>query len=247
MTPEIEAAIKGHPDTITAHGILAREITDLRARLSEAEAEKDACLHLLQQHDAHWHEIAQTIGTYGGYGGVDGPVKEPLGNAFEVVKRVKEIKAELQEAQDVASSNRDFIGVLESRLKASEKDAQTTAGALAQTLAALKDARAELFYNGYTAKESYGRADGYRVRLESVQEQLTEMVIAAGNYDKQAREEKRKREEAERDSWAYQGALGYPVPGWHDGRKTDGTIPECGLCDARNRVLLPAQEKQEKI
>lgn len=37
MTPEIEAAIKGHPDTITAHGILAREITDLRTRLSEAE------------------------------------------------------------------------------------------------------------------------------------------------------------------------------------------------------------------
>lgn len=31
---------------------------------------------------------------------------------------------------------------------------------------------------------------------------------------------------------AYRAALGYPVPGNHTGRLTDGTIPRCGICEA---------------
>lgn len=33
---------------------------------------------------------------------------------------------------------------------------------------------------------------------------------------------------------AYRGALGYSVPGDHDGRLSDGTTPKCGLCEAKS-------------
>ncbi len=35
------------------------------------------------------------------------------------------------------------------------------------------------------------------------------------------------------DIEAYRGALGYSIPGNHDGKLCDGTTPKCGLCEAR--------------
>jgi hypothetical protein len=34
---------------------------------------------------------------------------------------------------------------------------------------------------------------------------------------------------------AYRGALGYAVPGDHDGKLSDGSTPRCGICDALER------------
>jgi hypothetical protein len=39
------------------------------------------------------------------------------------------------------------------------------------------------------------------------------------------------------DIEAYRGALGYPTRGDHDGRLTNGEVPRCGLCDARNQQV----------
>lgn len=36
---------------------------------------------------------------------------------------------------------------------------------------------------------------------------------------------------------AYRAALGYPVPGNHTGKLTDGTRPKCGICEAHNTGL----------
>ena len=33
-----------------------------------------------------------------------------------------------------------------------------------------------------------------------------------------------------KDLYSYAGALGYPIPGDHDGRHSNGTTPQCGLC-----------------
>jgi hypothetical protein len=41
---------------------------------------------------------------------------------------------------------------------------------------------------------------------------------------------------AERDIHAYRGALGYSVPGGYGDRLSDGTIPVCGLCAARQQM-----------
>jgi hypothetical protein len=49
-----------------------------------------------------------------------------------------------------------------------------------------------------------------------------------------------------RDLHAYRGALGYAVPGWHDGKLSDGTTPRCGICDARARnASLQARREGE--
>lgn len=45
------------------------------------------------------------------------------------------------------------------------------------------------------------------------------------------------------DNIAYRGALGYPVPGEHDGRLSDGTIPQCGLCGPK--VAEAQREERE--
>lgn len=42
-------------------------------------------------------------------------------------------------------------------------------------------------------------------------------------------------EKMKRDIHVYRGALGYAVPGDHDGELSDGTTPVCGLCKARQR------------
>ena len=49
--------------------------------------------------------------------------------------------------------------------------------------------------------------------------------------------------ERDRDIWALRGALGYPVPGEYDGRLSDGTIPQCGLCGGRENTI--AQQAEE--
>jgi len=46
-----------------------------------------------------------------------------------------------------------------------------------------------------------------------------------------------------RDCIAYQGALGYAVPGWHDGKLSDGTVPSCGMCEARDKVAAYTREQ----
>lgn len=40
------------------------------------------------------------------------------------------------------------------------------------------------------------------------------------------------------DIHAYRGALGYAVPGHHDGTLSNGNTPICGMCDARSRVVV---------
>lgn len=44
------------------------------------------------------------------------------------------------------------------------------------------------------------------------------------------------------DIQAYRGALGYPVPGSHDGRTSDGFYPICGMCDAKGKELAAVRE-----
>lgn len=43
------------------------------------------------------------------------------------------------------------------------------------------------------------------------------------------------------DMEAYRGALGYSAPGDHDGKLTDGTTPQCGICNSEHRRTLEAQ------
>ncbi len=40
---------------------------------------------------------------------------------------------------------------------------------------------------------------------------------------------------AEHNVVAYKFALGYPIPGNHNGKLSDGTTPRCGLCDAKEK------------
>lgn len=56
---------------------------------------------------------------------------------------------------------------------------------------------------------------------------------AASDYC--ALDEQHKKETAQmaHDIQAYRGGLGYSVPGYHDGRLTNGETPICGLCDAK--------------
>ena len=48
--------------------------------------------------------------------------------------------------------------------------------------------------------------------------------------------------ETQHDAEAYLGALGYAVPGAHDGRLSDGTLPLNGIADALQRELAEARE-----
>jgi hypothetical protein len=50
-----------------------------------------------------------------------------------------------------------------------------------------------------------------------------------------------------RDIHAYRGALGYAVPGWHDGKLSDGTEPKCGMCDARAIERNNAREELNRM
>ena len=43
--------------------------------------------------------------------------------------------------------------------------------------------------------------------------------------------------ELRHDIQAYRGALGYPVPGDHDGRLSNGSTPVNGIAEAMNKAL----------
>lgn len=43
------------------------------------------------------------------------------------------------------------------------------------------------------------------------------------------------------DIQAYRGALGYSVPGDHNGKLMDGTTPQCGMCNSEYRKNLEAK------
>ena len=43
---------------------------------------------------------------------------------------------------------------------------------------------------------------------------------------------------------AYMGACGYSVPSTYDGRRTDGVIPVCGLCDAKDKENARLREAE---
>ncbi len=43
---------------------------------------------------------------------------------------------------------------------------------------------------------------------------------------------------------AYRGALGYTVPGDHTGKLSDGTVPQCGICNSEHRKTLEMQLEQ---
>ena len=59
--------------------------------------------------------------------------------------------------------------------------------------------------------------------------------LNANEHRLQLRELSDRAEALERDIHAYRGALGYAVPGYHDGKLADGTTPRCGLCEAKER------------
>lgn len=40
------------------------------------------------------------------------------------------------------------------------------------------------------------------------------------------------------DIEAYRSALGYSIPGNHNGRLSDGTVPQCGMCNSEHRKNL---------
>jgi hypothetical protein len=54
---------------------------------------------------------------------------------------------------------------------------------------------------------------------------------------------KRRLAEARHNIDAYRGALGHPVPGNHDGKLSDGTVPSCGLCDPVHRRAVEAERR----
>lgn len=45
-------------------------------------------------------------------------------------------------------------------------------------------------------------------------------------------------EELQKDIWAYRGALGYAVPGSHDGRLSGGETPQCGMCGSKEKRVM---------
>lgn len=46
---------------------------------------------------------------------------------------------------------------------------------------------------------------------------------------------------------AYRGALGYAVPGDHDGRLSDGSATRCGICEALTARLAEAKREREAL
>ncbi len=73
-----------------------------------------------------------------------------------------------------------------------------------------------------------------RVRLEA-----GEWEVPRENADL-----RRQLEDARHDILAYCVALGYPVPGDHNGLLTDGIQPKCGLCDAKENQLAAASIRE---
>lgn len=45
---------------------------------------------------------------------------------------------------------------------------------------------------------------------------------------------------ARHDIEAYRGALGYAIPGDHNGKLMDGTIPQCGICNSQYTLKAKA-------
>ena len=58
------------------------------------------------------------------------------------------------------------------------------------------------------------------------------------------RQLKQELNEAERDIESYRGALGYSIAGTHDGKLTDGTTPQCGMCNSEYRKSIEAERDQ---
>ena len=83
------------------------------------------------------------------------------------------------------------------------------------------------------------RLRGY-MRPDQLEESTHVMDLLARLRDSEA-----KRQAAEHDIRAYRGALGYPVPGTHDGKLTSGETPMCGLCDAKERARQAAEAEQK--
>lgn len=50
--------------------------------------------------------------------------------------------------------------------------------------------------------------------------------------------------EAKHDIESYRGALGYSIAGTHDGKLTDGTTPQCGMCNSEYRKSIEAERDQ---
>lgn len=74
------------------------------------------------------------------------------------------------------------------------------------------------------------------------QERLRLEAVAACTRAQDQRDTLRQRlVEAQHDIIAYLGALGHTVPGSHDGRLSDGTVPQCRVCNALQRQLAEAQ------
>ena len=46
------------------------------------------------------------------------------------------------------------------------------------------------------------------------------------------------------DVEAYRGALGYSIPGNHDGKLSDGQTPQCGLCSSEHRKGMEQRVKE---
>ncbi len=53
-------------------------------------------------------------------------------------------------------------------------------------------------------------------------------------------------EQLRHDIEAYRGALGYSVSGDHDGKLSDGTIPQCGICNSEWRKGLESENAELK-
>ena len=59
-----------------------------------------------------------------------------------------------------------------------------------------------------------------------------------------ARQLEQELNEAKRDIESYRGALGYSIAGTHDGKLTDGTTPQCGMCNSEYRKSIEAERDQ---
>ncbi len=52
--------------------------------------------------------------------------------------------------------------------------------------------------------------------------------------------------ELKHDIEAYRGALGYSVPGDHNGQLTNGEVPKCGLCEAEDEAHTRTIDQRDK-
>lgn len=69
----------------------AAELRNVNEELSDSLAEAEEGIHdLIRKHEAHWRAVADHIG--GCFGGVDGDVKDPLGNAGVVIAHIRNLR-----------------------------------------------------------------------------------------------------------------------------------------------------------